>query len=71
MPGYSGITIAKNNGGIEMLTKSTGCDTIKMQNDIRCISKKSQEVKDSDVLKMITKWQEKGWIEWTIAEKAP
>ena len=71
MPGYSGITIAKNNGGIEMLTKSTGCDTIKMQNDIRRISKKSQEVKDSDVLKMITKWQEKGWIEWTIAEKAP
>lgn len=71
MPGYSGITIAKNNGGIEMLTKSTGCDTIKMQNDIRRISKKSQEVKDSDVLKMITKWQEKGWIEWTITEKAP
>ena len=71
MPGYSGITIAKNNGGIEMLTKSTGCDTIKMQNDIRRISKKSQEVTDSDVLKMITKWQEKGWIEWTIAEKAP
>lgn len=71
MPGYSGITIAKNNGGIETLTKSTGCDTIKMQNDIRRISKKSQEVKDSDVLKMITKWQEKGWIEWTITEKAP
>lgn len=71
MPGYSGITIAKNNGGIEMLTKSTGCDTIKMQNDIRRISKKSQEIRDSDVLKMITKWQGKGWIEWTIAEKAP
>ena len=54
-----------------MLTKSTGCDTIKMQNDIRRISKKSQKIRDSDVLKMITKWQGKGWIEWTIAEKAP
>ena len=71
MPGYSGITIAKNNGGIEMLTKSTGCDILKMRNEVRRLLKKNFDVKDADVSKMITKWTEKGWVNWTSMEKIP
>ena len=35
IPGYQGITIAKNNGGLEILTKSPNCDNIRLQNDVR------------------------------------
>ena len=69
--GYSGITIAKNNGGLEILTKSTGCDILRMRNEVRRLLKKDPDVKDADVSKMITKWTKKGWVNWTCMEKIP
>lgn len=69
--GYSGITIAKNNGGLEILTKSTGCDILRMWNEMRRLLKKDPDVKDADVSKMITKWTKKGWVNWICMEKIP
>lgn len=68
--GYQGITIAKNNGGLEILTKSPNCDNIRLQNDVRrFLIRKPNKISDSDAQKMISKWVEKGWAKWLIVEK--
>lgn len=70
IPGYQGITIAKNNGGLEILTKSPNCDNIRLQNDVRrFLIRKPNKISDSDAQKMISKWVEKGWVKWLIVEK--
>ena len=70
IPGYQGITIAKNNGGLEILTKSPNCDNIRLQNDVRrFLIRKPNKISDSDAQKMISKWVEKGWAKWLIVEK--
>lgn len=70
IPGYQGITIAKNNGGLEILTKSPNCDSIRLQNDVRrFLIRKPNKISDSDAQKMISKWVEKGWAKWLIVEK--
>lgn len=70
IPGYQGITIAKNNGGLELLTKSPNCDNIRLQNDVRrFLIRKPNKISDSDAQKMISKWVEKGWAKWLIVEK--
>lgn len=70
IPGYQGITIAKNNGGLEILTKSPNCDNIRLQNDVRrFLIRKPNKISDSDAQKMISKWVEKGWVNWLIVEK--
>ena len=70
IPGYQGITIAKNNGGLEILTKSPNCDNIRLQNDVRrFLIRKPNKIADSDAQKMISKWVEKGWAKWLIVEK--
>ena len=56
IPGYQGITIAKNNGGLEILTKSPNCDNIRLQNDVRrFLIRKPNKISDSDAQKMISK----------------
>ena len=70
IPGYQGITIAKKNGGLEILTKSPNCDNIRLQNDVRrFLIRKPNKISDSDAQKMISKWVEKGWAKWLIVEK--
>ena len=70
IPGYQGITIAKNNGGLEILSKSPNCDNIRLQNDVRrFLIRKPNKISDSDAQKMISKWVEKGWAKWLIVEK--
>ena len=70
IPGYQGITIAKNNGGLEILTKSPNCDNIRLQNDVRrFLIRTPNKISDSDAQKMISKWVEKGWAKWLIVEK--
>lgn len=70
IPGYQGITIAKNNDGLEILTKSPNCDNIRLQNDVRrFLIRKPNKISDSDAQKMISKWVEKGWAKWLIVEK--
>ena len=52
IPGYQGITIAKNNGGLEILTKSPNCDNIRLQNDVRrFLIRKPNKISDSDAQK--------------------